>query len=60
MCRGGEGVDKELLMSLNPLLMLVALVAFDRCDGSFRTKLLLVAANTALVLWLAYQLICFP
>ena len=53
-------MDKELLMSLNPLLMLVALVAFDRCDGSFRTKLRLTGACTALVLWLGYQLICFP
>ena len=51
-------MDKELLMSLNPLFMLVALVAFDRCDGSFRTKLLLVAANTALVLWIGYVLRC--
>ena len=53
-------MDKSMLMGLNPLFMLVALLSFEYCDGSFRTKLLLVAANTALVLWLAYQLICFP
>ena len=50
--------DKELLMSFNPLFMLAALLAFERCDGSFRTKLLLVAANTVLVLWIGYVLWC--
>ena len=56
--RGGEGmaIDKMLLMSFNPLFMLAALLAFEHCDGSFRTKLRLVGACTALVLWLAYVL----
>ena len=49
-------IDKELLMSFNPLFMLAALLAFERCDGS--TKLLLVAANTVLVLWIGYVLWC--
>ncbi len=51
-------IDKEILMSFNPLFMLAALLAFEHCDGSFRTKLLLVAANTALVLWIGYVLRC--
>ena len=53
-------IDKELLMSFNPLFILATLLAFERRDGSFRTRLRLVGACTALVLWLAYQLICFP
>ena len=51
-------IDKELLMSFNPLFMLAALLAFEHYDGSFRTKLLLVAANTVLVLWIGYVLRC--
>ena len=47
-------------MSFNPLFMLVALLAFERYDGSFRTRLRLTGACTALVLWIGYQLICFP
>ena len=53
-------IDKELLMSFNPLFMLAAILALERCDGSFRTKLRLGVACTTLVLWLGYQLICFP
>ena len=57
--RGGEEVnDKELLMSFNPLFMLADLLAFEHYDGSFRTKLLLVAASTVLVLWIGYVLRC--
>ena len=57
--KGGERmIDKEILMSFNPLFMLAALLAFEHCDGSFRTKLLLVAANTVLVLWIGYVLWC--
>ena len=56
--RGGEAmtIDKELLMSFNPFFMLAALLAFEYCDGSFRTKLCVGAACTALALWLAYVL----
>ena len=49
-------MDKSMLMGLNPLFMLVALLSFEYCDGSFRTKLRLVVACIVLSLWIAYVL----
>ena len=48
---------KELMMALNPLLVIAAIVTSVHCDdGSFLTRLSLVVSWTGLSLYLTYAL----